>query len=157
MLQFRDAIQDDFKIIAAFPQNREELFYMYPKGIYPLQPEQLEQAAAERFAPTVVTYSGEPAAYGNLYDVQAGRDCWLGNVIVNPKFRRHGAGSLLLETMKRRAAQEYKAKELKLVCHNVNTKALLFYFKHGFTPFDMKVMVDWNQNTIAGIKMAVAL
>jgi ribosomal protein S18 acetylase RimI-like enzyme len=157
MFHFRDVTHEDFKIIAAFPQNREEWFYMFPKGVYPISPEQLEEAALHRFSPTVITCSGDLAGYCNFYDVHAGQDCWLGNVIVNPKYRRAGAGAFMLETMKRKALEEYKARELKLVCHNTNTKALLFYYKHGFRPFDMKVMEDYKQDRIAGIMMRIEL
>jgi ribosomal protein S18 acetylase RimI-like enzyme len=157
MFHSRGATQEDFQLIAAFPQDEEELFYMFPKGVYPLSPEQLEEAALQRFSPTVVTYSGDLAGYCNFYDVRTGQECWLGNVIVNPKYRRIGAGAFMLETMKRKALEEYRAKELKLVCHNTNTKALLFYYKHGFRPFDMKVMEDYKQDTIAGIMMKTEL
>ncbi|WP_052487678.1 GNAT family N-acetyltransferase [Gordoniibacillus kamchatkensis] len=157
MLQYRNTIPADFAAIAAFPQSREEFFFMFPKGEYPPRPEQLEKVATERWSPTVITIGGELAAYANFYDVRAGHDCWLGNVIVNPKFRRSGIGSFLLETMKRRAADEHNAMELKLVCHNTNTRALLFYYKHGFRPFDMKVAEDCHHNAIAGIQMSLPL
>jgi ribosomal protein S18 acetylase RimI-like enzyme len=55
--------------------------------------------------------------------------------------------------MMKRASTELKVKQLRLVCHNTNTKALLLYNKMGFKPFDMKVMNDCSNNEIAGIKM----
>lgn len=157
MLGYRDVTHEDFTTIAAFPQNQEELFYMFPKGIYPITADELEEVASSRFSPTVITYDGEVAGYCNLYDVNVGQDCWLGNVIVHPEFRRKGIGVFLIETMKNRALMEHKAKELKLICHNTNTRALLFYYKLGFRPFDMKVMEDYKNNTIAGIKMSINL
>jgi hypothetical protein len=72
MFRYRDANREDFLIIAAFPQSREELFYMYPKARFPLTAEQLEEAAANRFSPTVMTYDGVIAGYANLYDVHEG-------------------------------------------------------------------------------------
>jgi ribosomal protein S18 acetylase RimI-like enzyme len=78
-------------------------------------------------------------------------------VIVHPEFRGKGAGSFLLETMKTRALKEYRAQELKLICHNTNTRALLFYHRQGFKPFDLKPMEDFRGNRIAGIQMSIRL
>jgi hypothetical protein len=55
------------------------------------------------------------------------------------------------------AKKELELKKMKLMCHNINTKALLFYNKLGFKPFDMKTMNDKNGNQIAGIKMGIDL
>lgn len=157
MFQSREAHHEDFAIIAAMPQNQEELFYMYPKGVYPVLAEQLEEAASMRFSPTIVTFEGAVAGYCNLYDVTREQECWLGNVVVHPSYRRHGVGTFLLNTMKQIAIHQYQAKRLHLICHNTNTKALLFYYKQGFKPFDIKVMEDYEKNRIAGIMMSVEL
>ncbi|QTH45427.1 hypothetical protein J4772_14025 [Cohnella sp. LGH] len=63
MFQYRDATDADFPVIASFPQNEDEAFYMYPKSTYPLTAEQLRLA----------------------------EDCWIGNVIVPPSSRGSGA------------------------------------------------------------------
>lgn len=157
MLQYRDAEHADFKMIAVFPQNQEDLFYMFPKGNYPITPVQFEEVASNRLSPTVITYNHEVAGYCNFYDVTEGQDCWLGNVIVHPEHRRSGIGTFLIDVMKTKAHKEYGAQKLKLVCHNTNTKALLFYYKHGFRPFDLKVVEDYKGDQIIGIKMFIKL
>ncbi|MDF2724593.1 MAG: hypothetical protein K0Q59_4268 [Paenibacillus sp.] len=155
--EFRNATAEDFKVIAAFPQNEEESFFMFPSGKYPLTGEQLEEAAAKRFSPTVILHDGEVVGYSNFYGVQNGVDCWLGNAIVHPNYRRSGVGSYLIETMKNRALNEYAVKELKLVCHHTNTSALLFYHKNAFKPFDWIVMQNQNGDKVVGIKMSISL
>jgi ribosomal protein S18 acetylase RimI-like enzyme len=157
MFQSRPAVHEDFMSIAAMPQNEEELFYMYPKGMYPITAEELEQVASNRYSPTVVIYKGEVAAYCNLYDVEEGAECWLGNLIVHPKFRKHGTGSYLIETMKNVARSAYRAQALKLICHNTNTPALLLYLKNGFRSYDMMVKQDKMGRSIVGILMSTKL
>ncbi|GIP39102.1 N-acetyltransferase [Paenibacillus sp. J31TS4] len=152
----RTAAHEDFPIIAAFPQSPEELFYMFPKGQYPLAPEQLEEAALRRLEPTVILRDGQIAGYGNLYTDEDRQEYWLGNVIVAPGVRNSGAGTYLIQTMKEKA-RSYQAKQLNLVCHNTNTKALLFYFKQGFLPYGLKQMEDYKGDRIAGILMAIDL
>jgi len=157
MYQYRDAEHADFNEIAKMPRNREELFYVFPSGTFPIAPEQLEQAAATRFSPTVITDRDEIVGYCNLYGVTAGQDGWLGNVIVHPGRRRSGIGEFLLRAMMQRASAEHGCRELKLVCHNTNTRALLFYYKQGFRPFDMKMMNDHEGKPIAGIMLSLSL
>ena len=146
----------DFEIIATFPQNRNELFFMYPKGIYPLTAQQLEEAAMTRTHPIVVTRGQQVAGYCNLYDVTQ-EDCWLGNVIVAPAFRGGGAGGYMIRTMMDYAREELQVAKFRLVCHNTNTAALLFYTKLGFTPFGIKTLNGPDGQEIAGIKMEQSL
>jgi ribosomal protein S18 acetylase RimI-like enzyme len=157
MLRYRDAERNDFAEIARFPESREEAFYMYPRGLFPLTSDQLEEAAAVRHLPTVVEVDGQAAGYANFYDLEPGERCWVGNVILRPNLRGSGIGRFLLETMQQRARQELHVKELHLVCHNTNTRALLFYQKLGYRPYDIKPMTDYTLNAIAGIKMRMEL
>ncbi|MEK3724010.1 GNAT family N-acetyltransferase [Paenibacillus sp. FSL H8-0034] len=157
MFQYRDVRHEDFKIIATFPQNQEDLFYMFPKGIYPITPEQLEEVALIRFSPTVILYQDQVVGYCNFYKADEGKDCWLGNVIVNPEYRKIGIGTYLIQIMKNKAINHYKAQELKLVCHNTNTMALLFYYKQGFKPFDMNLVEDYKGDQIIRIIMTIKL
>ena len=153
MYTFRNANREDFGQIAAFPQDRREAFFMWPRGSYPFSAEALYESAVKRLLPTVVLRDGEIAGYANLYDLEEGQSCWIGNVIVSPKHRGQGAGKFLVETMIRRARDELGVREVRLVCHNVNTGALLFYHKLGFEPFGMKVVTDHEKREIAGILM----
>ena len=149
----RDAKREDFERIAAFPGDRREAFFMYPKGSYPFSAEMLYEVASKRLIPTVVLRDGEIVAYANAYDLAEGESCWIGNVIVSPKHRGQGAGKFLVETMIRRARDELGVREVRLVCHNVNTGALLLYHKLGFRPFGLKTVTDHENREIAGILM----
>ncbi|WP_239614597.1 GNAT family N-acetyltransferase [Cohnella mopanensis] len=155
MFHYRDATFADFKQIASFPQSKEEQFYMYPKGIYPLTAEQLAEAATGRTSLTVITDSEEVVGYSNLYDVISGEQCWIGNVIVRPASRGTGLAGFLIQTMIHRAAEELQVKSVHLVCHNTNSRALLFYHKLGFVPYDIRQIDDTPHGTIAGIKMRI--
>src|SRR5690606_27529771 len=53
MYEFRDAKREDFGQIAAFPQDRREAFFMWPRGSYPFTAEALYEAAMRRLLPTV--------------------------------------------------------------------------------------------------------
>ncbi|UUZ79579.1 GNAT family N-acetyltransferase [Paenibacillus sp. P26] len=83
----RPAVSEDFVTIATFPQNEQELFFIYPKWSYPVRPADMEEIANQRMEPTVVTCEEEIAGYSNLYLVEEGSHCWLGNVIVSPAYR----------------------------------------------------------------------
>lgn len=54
MLNHSTLEKSDAEVIVKFPQSEEELFYMFPKAEYPLNPEFLLKEAGNRFSPTVV-------------------------------------------------------------------------------------------------------
>jgi ribosomal protein S18 acetylase RimI-like enzyme len=66
-------------------------------------------------------------------------------VIIDPEHRGKGAGRYLIDVMTERAKEELKVTELRLVCHNTNTRALVLYYKVGFKPFDIKIAYDYGQ------------
>jgi len=156
VLGHRPVRDDDYVIISKFPQDKRELFYMFPKGTFPLSANQLKDVAQARTNPTVITKNEEVVGYCNLYDVSS-HDCWLGNVIIKPQHRGNGIGKYLVETMIEYAKAELEINYFRLVCHNVNTRALLFYSALGFKPFDSKVLLDPDGNQIVGIKMEIKI
>jgi RimJ/RimL family protein N-acetyltransferase len=153
MFTYRNVNQEDFNTIVTFPENKVESFYMFPRGVFPLDPKHLFEVSKTRILPTVIESNRELIGYSNLYDLVEGDNCWLGNVIINPIYRGKGAGRYLIEVMIDRARKELEVKELQLVCHNTNTRALVLYYKLGFKPFDIKIVDDYDNNEIAGIKM----
>jgi len=155
MYQYRDAADADFPLIAEFPINEEETYYMIPGADYPLTGDQLRLKAAERSCPTVVTDSDTVIAYGNLYDATEGDDCWIGNVIVRPSNRGQGTAAYLIQTLINRAAETHGARTVRLYCHNTNTKALLFYSGLGFEPYGVVTRTGWDSRKIACIAMKI--
>ncbi len=141
MYSHRPLSHADLETICTFPQSEEELFYVSPRFVYPLTPEQILELVANRFEPTVIVEdeTGNAVAYANLYDKNAD-ECWLGNVIVSPAHRGKGAAEVLINTMMHKAKHNQEIKILKLSCHNTNTRALAFYHKHHFKPYDLKTI-----------------
>ncbi|WJH36614.1 GNAT family N-acetyltransferase [Paenibacillus sp. CC-CFT747] len=156
MYTHRPATTEDYQEIARFPQDARELFFMYPKGTFPLTAEQLEEAASTRFKPTVVEHNGQVVGYCNFITVTED-SCSLGNFIIHPDYRGKGAGRSLIEAMQECARSELKLKVFRLICHNTNTGALLFYAKLGFTPYGFNFQTDQEGTPIVGIKLEVLL
>ena len=142
----------DLETLCGLPQNEDELYFMFPRAVYPLTPEQLGEAARQRLEPTVVLHEGRVAAYANFYEFD-GETCWLGNVIVAPEERGKGAARYLIETMESIAKHKLNARRIRLVCHNTNTRGLLFYSKMGYKPYDISLRNKPSGEYIAGIHM----
>jgi len=121
MYQYRPLQSSDLETLCTFPQNEEELFFMFPKAKYPLTPDQIWEVARNRLEPTVILIDQEIVSYANFYD-HDGEFCWLGNVIVSPDYRGKGVSQYLIGVMETIAKQKLKVKKLNLVCHNTNTK-----------------------------------
>lgn len=146
----------DLKTIASFPQNEDELYYMFPKATYPLTPSQLEEGARTRFKPTVIIHNDEVVAYANLYDLD-GDYCWLGNVIVSINYRGKGVSQYLIKVMASVAKDELKVRALRLTCHNTNIRGIFFYTKIGFKPFEISRIEKYPGDLVAGIRMEMEL
>jgi len=142
MLHHRTLSHDDLAAIAAFPESKDELFYVSPKFVYPLTSEQILALLENRIEPTVVL-GGESdgvLAYANLYDKDEREGiCWLGNVIVSPRHRGKGVSDFLLNAMMEKAKVNHGLKKMRLFCHNTNSKGLAFYDKHGFKPVGLSI------------------
>jgi len=152
MYTYRELQASDCETIAIFPQNEDELFFMFPSATYPLTAGQIVERVKDRLKATVVLDQSEVIAFANLYDYN-GESCWLGNVIVAPIHRGMGASKYLVDTMSTIARKELNVRKLKLVCHNTNTRGLLFYTKLGFIPYEISSRQKPSGEFIAGIHM----
>ncbi|WP_376769506.1 GNAT family N-acetyltransferase [Paenibacillus plantarum] len=154
----RSASNEDFQTISSFPRNAEELYYMSPLLQFPLTSEQLVESTKNRLKQTVVVdEKGQIRGYANIYGLEVDKHCWLGNVIVSPAARGTGAAETLIRTMIAKAKDELEVQELHLVCHNVNTRGLLFYTKLGFKPYLVEKKTNHTGQTIAGIRMKLSV
>ncbi len=143
----------DIKTICGFPQSEEELFFLFPKAVFPLTPEQLQKAIAERSDSTIVEFDGEVAAFANFYRWDFGGRCSIGNVIVSPEVRGKGVGRYLIEQMIEIAFEKHKATEVTVSCLNRNIEGLLFYSGLGFQPFAIEERQDRKRRMVALIHM----
>jgi RimJ/RimL family protein N-acetyltransferase len=157
MFEHRPVQLNDLPIICSFPQNADELFAMFPAGKYPLTPDQLEEAIKKRWVPTVVLQNGVVVGYANVFGLEEGRWCQLGNFIVAPDLRGSGAAAFLIEAIAMRCKNELRVPVLRLGCHNTNTRAMRFYHKLGFTPYGLHPMKNHLGDPIVTVFMEMRL
>lgn len=143
----------DLEKICQLPQNKEELFFMFPKADYPLSVEQLEAIVTNRSDSTVILYDNEIVGFANFYEVKENNYCSIGNVIVCSNFRNKGIGKYLVETMESIALEKYNVREIHISCFNTNTKGILLYSKLGYTPYEIEERLDKEGRKVALIKM----
>ena len=137
ILEHRPFEQGDADAICSFPASAEELFFMFPKAVYPLTPEQLIRAAAERHNPTVALVDGRVAGYINLVEARPRHYCALGNLVVDPAVRRKGVAQFLVKVMVETAVAQYAARFVRASCFSHNKGACNLYHKLGFRPSDL--------------------
>lgn len=65
---------EDYIVISSSPRNAEEAYFMSQKLQY-------------------------PNGYANLYNLEPGEQCWLGNMIVSPEYRGQGGALFLIQSM----------------------------------------------------------
>jgi ribosomal protein S18 acetylase RimI-like enzyme len=155
-LTHRHVTEKDIQLICGFPQSEDELFFLFPKAIFPLNPSQLQGVIARRSDSTVVEFDGEVVAFANFYRWEAGGRCSIGNVIVSPAVRGRGVGRYLVERMIVLAFSKYRAAEVTVSCFNQNVAGLLLYPKLGFQPYAVEERKDGKGNRVALIHMRLA-
>lgn len=138
----RPARLEDLPLICSFPQSPMELYFMFPKAVFPLTFEQLKRNFDDRSDCTVFCSDENVVAFANLYDIETGKLCFLGNVIIDPAYRGKGVSHYLLQAMAEIAVKKHDVQELHLTCFNTNTPALLLYHKTGFVPYALENRID---------------
>ncbi len=143
----------DLAAICRFPQNADELFFMFPKARYPLTPDQLAAVIAERTDATVAELDGEPVGFANFHQWGLHSVCSIGNLIVAPAARGQGVGTYLIRHMVELAFAKYQASEVAISCFNENVTGLLLYTKLGFRPYGIEERRDHRGRRVALIHL----
>jgi len=149
----REIVPEDIAIICNFPRDENELFFMYPKAIFPLTIDQLKSSIDSRFDSTVILHEEAITGFANFYEVIENQYCLIGNVIVNPIFRGKGVGAYLINIMEKKAISKYKVKEIHISCFNQNVAGLLLYSSLGYLPYEIEKRFDKKSVPVALIKM----
>ncbi|MDU1889643.1 MAG: GNAT family N-acetyltransferase [Dysgonomonas sp.] len=152
-LSYRNVKENDFEEICTFPQNKEELFFMFPRTTYPLTIDKLELAVKNRFDSTVILLDEKIVGFANFYEVKEDHYCSIGNVIINPKHRGLGIGEFLIKTMEHTAINKYNVSELHLSCFNTNTNGILLYSKLDYKPYEIEKWINEDGTKFALIKL----
>lgn len=120
--------------ICSFFQSEEELAYTFPSADYPLTEAQLKKVLKDRKDYTaIINNNNEILAFATVYNIEDNYQCYLGNLVTNPKYRRMGIGKKIVEVIIDIASFKYKVKYIKLNCWENNKKGVQFYIKAGFT------------------------
>ena len=132
LLTHRPATANDLAQVVTFPQNRDELFFCFPRAAWPLDVGQLAATMAERRDSTVVELDGQLAGFANFFQWQYGEFCALGNLMVAPWARGRGVAQYLIGVMEEQARAHYQARLMKVSCFNGNAAGLLLYPRLGY-------------------------
>ncbi len=139
----------DFAVISGFAQSAEELFYIAPYADYPWDAGKFAEAITARLSNTVFTLDNTIVGFANFYDVEPGKQGFIGNVIVNPILRRRGFGKAILQYMIELGFRRHNFREVHLSCFSGNTAGLLLYRKLGFKPYAIEQRTDYKNAAVA--------
>ena len=151
-MQIRPAIATDYPAICQLVTSPEELFWVWPKGQYPLDVPQLELLAQQRKSLSVATLNDQIIGFANVYEINSQQYAFIGNVIIAKAQRGKGFGKTLLEYMRTTIFTHY-APEARISVFNNNTPALLLYSRVGFTPYAVEQRLTPHQQPVALIHM----
>lgn len=156
-LTHRPANAADLSEVIGFVLTPEELFFCYPKALWPLTVGQLAAASAERRNSTVALQDGRPAGFANFYQWQHGDFCALGNLMIAPWARGQGVAHYLIAAMEGQAREQFKARRMLVSCFNDNAAGLLLYGKLGYWPQGIVERRDPQGRRVALVQLEKAL
>lgn len=146
---FREANQADSAAICRLIPTQEELFRVYPRGVYPFNVDQVRQLFEIRKALTVAIENDKIIGFANLYDLSEKQRAFIGNVVIDQAFRGQGIGRRLVEYMRDLAFSRYKLNEVHISVFSDNTPALLLYSSLGFKPYAIEERLNYAGKKVA--------
>ncbi len=135
MYSIRGVTDADFGIIPGFFADERELHYAFPNAGWPLTAKDLRRSIEARSDSSVLLAGTTPIGFANLFDIKNNVECTLGNVIIDARRRKKGAGQFLVRGMIGIAIEKYKTPRILVSCWQENNTAMMLYAKLGFTPF----------------------
>jgi ribosomal protein S18 acetylase RimI-like enzyme len=153
LMQLRPANETDFEQICRLFTSEEELFWIYPCGRYPFTIDQLQHLSEIRRDLTVAEAQGVIVGFANLYDFAPAQHAFIGNVVVQTRFRGTGVGRSLVGHMLDLTREKYALPEARISVLSHNVKAVLLYSGFGFTPYQVEERRDFSGNRVALLHM----
>lgn len=155
-IQFRPTIQADYLPICQLFSSPEEMYLIYPRGTFPMTPEQLQVIAQERIDLTSVTVGDRIVGFSNLYNFTPDQYAFIGNVVIHPDQRGKGTGKALIAYMLNLCFIRHSLPEARLSVLNYNSRALLLYNSLDFTPYAIEEIAGLTGDRVAFIHLSKA-
>lgn len=153
---FRHVTENDLSALCILPKNEEELFYMFPKAVYPLDIDQIRTSINQRNDSMVLELDGEIIAFANFYK-WGWEYCSIGNFIVNSEYRGRGFGKVLISNMIEIAQTKYKTKKVCISYFEANMIAPKLYSSLGFKECGFELRKDKLDQEIKLINMEIEI
>lgn len=122
-------------IIARWPRDGQELFWLAPKTIPPLTPAKVVGWAVPEGRPMLFKHDSvaEPIGYLELNPMPAEfSHYWFGHCVIRPEFRGTGQGRLMIALALEFAFHAKRASRVSLVVFPENVQAIRCYRRVGF-------------------------
>ncbi len=148
MMTHRPIQEHDAEIICGFAQTAEELFYMAPHASFPWDTEKFSQDISKRLSNTVFLVNQSIIGFANIYDAEFGVSGFIGNVVINPQYRRKGWGKIIVQHMLVQGFNEHQFNSVRISCFSTNQPALQLYKNMGFIPYDTQQRTDYKNEPI---------
>lgn len=138
----REAHKNDFEAVCGLVPTKEDLFLVYPKGDFPLTSEQLHFLSQSRKDLMVGIENNQVIGFANLYDLEPGQWAFIGNVVIDQKYRGRGFGRQIVEYMINLIFEKYNLPEARISVFSYNKPALSLYFNFGFCQYQKEIRQD---------------
>ena len=155
MHEYREATENDFGEICSLVKNRKEMSLIFPNGKYPFSVAQLKELSRNRKELTVVVGDHGIIGFANIYNHKEKEYAFIGNLIIEDKYRGKGLGKELTSYMLKQAFGKYELPEVRISVFSDNIPALLLYTDFGFLPYAIEERKNYEGRRVALIHMKI--
>jgi predicted N-acetyltransferase YhbS len=131
----RPLVEADYAELPRLIGSAEEAAEAFWEAEDPADPGSVRALLQARQDLAVVESGGRVVGLGALSEVEVGRHGYLGPVVVDPEFRGHGAGSLLVAHLLEIAFRRHGLREVRTRVLGGNEDGLVLFSELGFIPY----------------------
>lgn len=132
---FRPLVEDDYAILPRLTANADEAARVFWEAQDPADSRSVRALLASRQDLTVAESRGRVVGVGALYEVEEGRQGYVGPVVVDPEFRGHGVGSMLMSRLLETAFRMHGLREVRARVLGDNEDGIVLFSELGFMPY----------------------
>ncbi|OOG22804.1 GNAT family N-acetyltransferase [Thioalkalivibrio denitrificans] len=134
-ISFRSLAEADYAALPRLTGTADESAAVFWEAADPASPTAIRELLRSRQDVTVAEVKGRVVGLGALYEVEEGRQGYLGPVVVDPEYRGHGVGSMLVSRLLDVAFRGHRVREVRARIPGDNEDGVVMLSEMGFMPY----------------------
>lgn len=132
---FRPMDEADYDVLPRLISGPGEASLVFWETADPTSLQAIRDLLQARQDQTVAESRGRVVGLGALYEVEEGKQGYVGPVLVDPRYRGHGVGSRLMSHLLDTAFRRHRLREVRARVLGENEDGIVLFSEMGFIPY----------------------